>query len=205
MPRIELPPPPRPGDEFFRGGEDWWHDALVSEYPIHWSIYSAAYKMAADRLVNSLAKDRHEIDFLIFPILYLYRHYLELALKGIIRDGESLLEVQNKPPAGHGLDKLWVRAAQVLRDSSRIDGLGQPDLSIIDNCIRQFATVDPTGESFRYARRRDDSPVEHKVSRVNVRVLKEEMDNASQEIEMWWNGLSAYLDLKNEVAGEGYA
>jgi hypothetical protein len=35
-------------------------------------------------------------------------------------------------------------------------------------------------------------------------VLKEEMDNASREIEIWWNGLSAYLDLKDEAAGEGY-
>jgi hypothetical protein len=203
MSRIELPPPGQ-GEAFFRGGEDWWHDALISEYPIHWSIYSAGYKMAADRLVNSLSEDRYEIDFLIFPILYLYRHYLELALKGIIRDGESLLDSQRKPPEGHVLDKLWVRAEQVLRECSKIETVENPDLSIIDNCIRQFATVDPSGESFRYARRRDESPVEHAVSRVNVRVLKEEMDNASREIEMWWNGLSAYLGLQNEAAGEGY-
>ncbi|MDZ4183736.1 MAG: hypothetical protein U1D97_02000 [Desulfuromonadales bacterium] len=110
-----------------------------------------------------------------------------------------------KPPEGHGLNKLWIQAKEVINAAARLDGQKWPNLSIIDNCIKQFAEVDPTGEFFRYPRHRDDKPVAHRVSRINVRLLRKEMDNAAQEIEIWANGISAYLDLKSEAAGEGYS
>lgn len=204
MPPIGLPTR-RPSDEFFCGGEDWWHDALVSPPAINWTIYTSAYRMAADRLIDSLADDHSEIDFLIYPILYLYRHYLELSLKGLIRDGVSLLDWGRKPPEGHGLNNLWIQAKGVINAAARLDGQKEPNLSIIDNCIKRFAEADPTGEFFRYPRHRDDKPIEHKVSRINVRLLRKEMDNTVQEIEMWANGISAYLDLKSEAAGEEYS
>ena len=61
------------------------------------------YKNSADNLVDiALEKaDNKTLDTYIFPILFLYRHSLEISLK-LIYYGFF-----GKVPKGHELDKLW--------------------------------------------------------------------------------------------------
>ena len=49
-----------------------------------WETYVAAYKMAADMLVERTHDMTLSINWLVFPIWYLYRHYFELRLKSLI-------------------------------------------------------------------------------------------------------------------------
>lgn len=80
-----------------------------------WMLYSQGFLLAADRLVDSLSGVPIE-DSLIYPIFHLYRHHLELELKGLtrfclfrVRDGEpeAIQEGLDNLSNEHGLKKLW--------------------------------------------------------------------------------------------------
>ena len=45
-----------------------------------WTGISHGYRLAGGLLVEHVAKDRGDADFVVYPIVYLYRHHLELAL-----------------------------------------------------------------------------------------------------------------------------
>src|SRR5260370_19399931 len=49
--------------------------------------YSLAYLQAANRLVQTL--NEHPSDILTLPIVFLYRHYVELTLKDLINTGNE--------------------------------------------------------------------------------------------------------------------
>ncbi|MEA2753825.1 MAG: hypothetical protein QOJ54_114 [Aliidongia sp.] len=51
----------------FQGMEDW--------------VYSTGFRLAAHHLAEQVGDTGTEQGFLIYPIIYLYRHYVELVLK----------------------------------------------------------------------------------------------------------------------------
>src|SRR5687768_7210692 len=74
----------------------------------NWASYADGYKTAADKLVDMLEGNAPE-DVLILPIIFMYRHYLELKLKYLIGALDVLSETQ-MPPAQfmtHNLPTLW--------------------------------------------------------------------------------------------------
>ena len=77
-------PPPRKGDRLFRDDlSDYHNNACLSlggdPFP-----YAEGYRRAAEILVHYVNDNGQDQDFLVFPILFLYRHHLELAMKRII-------------------------------------------------------------------------------------------------------------------------
>jgi hypothetical protein len=66
------------GSDVFTGdGHDWHNRAQLNfTHYVPWHAYVAGYKEAADRLVAGIAEGQHGQDMLVFPILFLYRHYL---------------------------------------------------------------------------------------------------------------------------------
>src|SRR5204863_73884 len=72
------------------------------------------YKMAAERLIE-LAKDEpYKSDYIVFPIIFLYRQYLELRLKQLVLDGSRLLGIPADFPKTHRIDLLWESCKPVL-------------------------------------------------------------------------------------------
>jgi len=75
------------------------------------SYLANQYKRAADQLVDMQKKggDLFHPDGLFMPIGYLYRHAIELKLKGLL--GKiiqcELAEEENEAIGGHNLIKLW--------------------------------------------------------------------------------------------------
>ena len=73
-----------------------------------WHEYALAYKIAADRLVDNLQPGPIRELYQVFPIMFLYRHYLKLKLKEILRslldwDGRQDEEIRRI----HSLQELW--------------------------------------------------------------------------------------------------
>lgn len=106
------------------------------------------YLKAADLLVASIRK-KHVGDFEIaYPVLFLYRHALEVLIKHFIGR-----EVNH-----HRLDALADDLVGFVRDHH-----GEDVPSWIVNRLREIARIDPTSEAFRYGEDRymskDRSPV----------------------------------------------
>jgi hypothetical protein len=135
-------------DQLFAEAEDWSMNACLNWYHDPTELFIDGYKEAGDSLVNSVADCRGTADSLIFPIVFLYRHYIELRLKSIIRDGCRLLDRGYKEKSEHQLSKLWPTVRGILVELWP-DG-SENDLKSMDMLIGQFEQVDPRSTSFRY-------------------------------------------------------
>lgn len=136
---------PKRGKFFHR---DW--TLLTPFYPQH----ADAYKLAADTIIDAhLAAPKHpHNDRLLYPVLYLYRHCLELKMKDVVRLGvrcghfkaSDVKQILGR----HWLDRLWERA----KDFLAANGCHPTDLTEIENVVKEFITVDEDGNTLRYDR-----------------------------------------------------
>src|SRR5690348_9222326 len=78
-------------------------------------IYVLGYKEASDRLVRSVMEDSRHLDFVVFPIAFLYRQYLELSLKQLLRESSRLLDIPFTLPKHHRLETLWFECRSNLK------------------------------------------------------------------------------------------
>ena len=88
---------PKVGDTLFQpSASGACVDPIGSSSPIdqqrpspggRWGLYTIGFLKAGDRLVDSLKPDEMATPpgaALLYPVLFLYRHYVELELKGIL-------------------------------------------------------------------------------------------------------------------------
>ena len=127
--------------------------------------YISGYKDAADDLVDkvlgiSLA------DAYVFPIVFLYRQYLELVLKNLyvkIYDKSTKMD--------HDLSKIWEKVRKKIKDETTKEGR-----ELIDSVIEEFQQVDPRSFHFRYFWKLDYSSTLPDEMSVDLGLLKERID-----------------------------
>jgi hypothetical protein len=146
--KFALPELPSAGDVIFRSAENGWDNACLHIGVDEWLAYALGYKEAADRLVEQFEAKRRHQDLLVYPIVYLYRHYLEVAIKGLIRQAQNLLGDRVEIPAKHTIADLWTTCSALLERVSPGDSLEEQRQ--IGRLLREFATVDPASTAFRY-------------------------------------------------------
>ena len=186
-----------PGGNLF-GGEASWHDAMLSIYHPSWSVYAEGYRLAADHILVIALEKSSERDFLIYPICFLYRQFLELSLKEAIRYTEELAEGEaGKIPDHHRLEGLWTRFQIAMKKVT--DGSLDDEVAVIENAVTQFGQMDPTSQAFRYPVDREGEPVRHIRERVNLPFLRQGMANAATAVQMVTGGLSAMVDLQRDM------
>lgn len=119
----------------------------IEEY--FWGI-KKGYKNSADDLVDIAIeqgeKGRIDIqDTYIFPIMFLYRHCIEISLKLIF------LKLNGKSVNGHDLYKIWSNS--IKNDLSQINMLKIPkdDINMIEESLKQLDEWDFNGENWKYA------------------------------------------------------
>lgn len=187
----------KPGENLF-GGEASWHDAMLSIYHPSWSVYAEGYRLAADHVLDLAFQKSAERDFLIYPVCFLYRQFLELSLKEAIRYAEELVEGEaGRTPDHHRLQGLWTRFQIAMKKVT--DGSLDDEVGVIENAVVQFAQLDPTSQAFRYPVDTKGEPVRHIRERVNLPALRQEMANAATAVRMVTGGLSAMVDLQREM------
>lgn len=64
---------------------DWHNNAcLNATWGVDQAAYLEGYRCGARLLVEHVTEHARDQDFLVYPIIFLYRHHVELALKNII-------------------------------------------------------------------------------------------------------------------------
>ena len=104
-------PPPDKDDVLFWPDENWEASACIGATVADW-IYFTGFRRAAQCLAEHVCVTENDQDFLIYPIVYLYRHHIELVLKGILESSSGLLDRvltpdDRKTLGRHGLLELW--------------------------------------------------------------------------------------------------
>jgi hypothetical protein len=134
------------------------------------------YKFAGDLLVQRALTDIAERNNLIFPVLFCYRHYIELALKAtILEHGPFAGVLLDKP--NHNLDELWNKFLQVA-EKFQCSPMDEAAVAV-GACVAELNLIDGNSIAFRYAadRRGALPPLPAGVDLVNLHDVMNGIEN----------------------------
>ncbi len=147
---------------FVRGTNDakFFHlNHAVMSSPIYPPL-PGAFKLAADLILDAhlAAKGSHN-DILLFPVLYLYRHCVELKLKDLLLLGirtrffdepaaDKILDEDEGIIGQHPLCALWNLAKNLLGHHDQ----NNTQLKVAESMINDLHQIDKDGQTLRYDR-----------------------------------------------------
>jgi len=140
-------------------------------------LIALGYKYAADILVEELGKETPygKQDYLVYPIAYCYRQYLELRLKEIIQvSGRAY-------PKRHDLLYLWNKALPIMQRSSQF--FDAEELVAVEEKLKEFDVIDPKSEAFRYSTDGKGEPTLQGLREIDLKNLKQIIDSISAPLE----------------------
>ena len=135
---------------------DWHNNACLNYMPDHGTAYTEGYRRAADILINHIDESGRDQDFLVYPVLFLYRHHLELLIKQIIGLALALAEDPDKhqyKKDDHNLNNLWPVAQKLILEVD--DSYRPSDFRLVKEVVKALHQADERATDFRYARRND--------------------------------------------------
>lgn len=188
-------PYPEKDDTLFKGDLDIALNADISHWNKDFHGYAKGYKDAADLIVHGVINGSREltlqVSYLVFPVVFLYRQYLELRLKEIILIGNRRNNRSDGFPKHHRIDELWSHAKPHIEAAS--SEISYDVLEAVENCIKEFSGLDPDGMAFRYPIDREGKFHLPEWTVINLRHLGETMqkignflDDHSEYIYILW-------------------
>lgn len=136
------------------------------------SYYRVGYLNTARDTASALRK-RHGTNASAMPVLYLFRHYVELALKDILAAGGAFAIDLSDKKFGHDLAALWREVAQVL------DNFGFKATAGQHSVINELVELDARADAFRYALDRAGQQQFERIGSVDLDALLTAIDDLS--------------------------
>lgn len=160
--------------------------------------YIMGYKDAADILIeDAIHSDSNmKLDTLIFPVLFLYRHSIELYLKRIYLElfDENLNEKKTfLKKRGHNLLAVWEKVRIIIERYSMEEE--KKDIPIAEEYIKQINQIDENSFNFRYPITKDLKSIHSESQIINLPNLKERMNEILIFLEAIYY---AIIDRKNQ-------
>jgi hypothetical protein len=196
-------PWPAVGEKLFvDDAPDWHNNASLHDMGASWRRYAEGYRRGAALLVEYVNKGNRDQDFLVFPIVFCYRQYLELQMKHLVLEGSRLLDLDEELQKSHNLAQLWRTCRSILERVAPDEPKEQ--LDAVTEGIEQLSAIDPLSDTFRYPVDRkgapslpEGAPQIFNLSHFSAQVEKlgNLLNGASEQI-------SVYLDYKHEMAQE---
>lgn len=187
-------------DPLFIPTHDWQFNACLDRSPDPLENYTMGYKEAVNRLVSTILETRDMQDVLIYPICFLYRQYIELRLKEIIRSGHTLLGDDKGFETIHTIHTLYQTVKEIIKKVCSNKKVEPPDLSFVDHIITEYSRIDPKSYSFRYPFDKSGKKYLEGITHINVRHLSENIAKFGKEIDDISFTISVYLDQKREFS-----
>jgi hypothetical protein len=184
----------KPNQESIFVGPGHWSLSAGVNYPNNsHELMTEGYLRAAQQLVESLENQSRGADFLVYPVVYLYRHWFELRLKDIINLGRRLLREGHGYPTGHGLHNLWPIAKRLIGEVwSESERPEQFDL--IDAAVAEFGIFDASSQAFRYPVDNKGNALRQGLREVNLEHFSRKMEEIAEFLDAASMGMSVYLD-----------
>ena len=164
--------------------------------------YIAGYKEAADTIIQS-ALDKGDISVLdthVFPACFLYRQYIELALKDLyLSNAKDSREQKSQTlkSCQHNLNKIWLKVKPLILVDFPDDDVTV--LDAVEDYIKQFAAEDNNSFAFRYPITKDLDLVNNKPKYINLINLAERMDELESFLSAVSMGMSVHREYESEM------
>ncbi|GAC1702107.1 MAG: hypothetical protein NVS9B4_06700 [Candidatus Acidiferrum sp.] len=166
---------------------DEWGDYFLNSF----LAYAFGYRESANALVDTVEARDISASRAVYSVCFLYRHYIELMLKGLIRLGNHPVDDY---PKHHDIGRLWQICRPLLERSCPKDD--QADIPAIENCIEKFVTLDPSGEAFRYGADRHGNAHFEVPPLINLTALRDLMDRVSWSLDLSYDYMLESLQNK---------
>ena len=187
---------PKKGDRLLRASNDpdrgvEFSADLVSRHVHIWSGYIRAGAVLIDECTRD-SVDRH---FLIYPILFNYRHGLELAMKWIVDNYGSYAGVRlTEDELNHDLLGLWKYCKQVIVGVGS-EGEDDEALRIVEQIVKDFHDLDKSAMAFRYSTNRNGSTIKLTDTSINL----ENVEDVMEAVDNFFNGVDGQLDANSSA------
>lgn len=162
--------------------------------------------MGAETLIREVAaKGGQSIDFLIYPIVFCFRHAIELQLKAAVHWGRRYL---GKPspdyPAGHILvsssrgTELWKECRSIAEEiwpegsNDELDDAGR--------VLQELETYDLDGQAFRYPTDTKGHRTKAGLTHINIQEFYEAAERAYRLLDGISTGCEAMWETRMENA-----
>lgn len=147
--------------------------------------YIKGYKESADTLVDHALNSKNiaVLDTYIFPILFLYRQFIELSLKSLYLEyADKTIEekVQVIKRVNHNLHKMWneLKPTLIMLDDEDSE---KEIVNTVEIYILQYHDFDRSSFKFRYPIDKDYNPLlkgeEQRIDLSNLKIRMTELDN----------------------------
>jgi hypothetical protein len=179
---------PKKGDRLLRRSDDWSRGVEFTNHPTSRHVHQwDGYMSAGAGLIYLCTQDgfEHERQFVIYPILFNYRHGVELAMKWIIvcYGGRGVGGIEED----HDLWKLWKQCRAIIEEYQPDD---HDDADAVEQIIKDFHDLDKAGVSFRYGWGKDGKHIKLPNHMIDLENIRDVMEGVAG----FFTGLDGWLD-----------
>lgn len=194
-------------NDLFRDGDHWELNACIGTNggPYGFVDYSLGYFEAGMQLVEVLIKDsgvRGSIDILVYPLVYNFRHAIELGLKHLAQTLPCLSETPGGIQLTHNLKDNWIKVRKHLEMHPQLLGTGE-EIRFIDDLLMDLCELDPKGEVFRFPSDTKGNLFLQEFGRINVYVFGQYLGVAKGIFEDWFS-VSRFLWETQQEMNQAY-
>ncbi len=169
--------------------------ACLNYLPDEWWLRIIGFKDSADMLVDQMIMNNTgQQDALVYPILFLYRHYLEIAIKSLIIQARKVGKIQEPLEKTHKLDKLWMACSdQIKKNHSSGCGNEHPHITRL---MKEFCSLDPYSEAFRYPTTKSGYPTLPGLFNIDIQHVKAVINKISDVLKLESMAMDDLLDVE---------
>lgn len=187
-------------NDLFQSGEYWPLNACVGQNggPYYYDDYSIGYFEAGKRLCESLVENHSRVDVVIYPLVYTFRHAIELGLKHLCIVLPKLINENISIKYTHSLFDNWNMVKPYLVKLP--DGYNdQEPIQYFEKVLNDLIQFDPKGETFRFPKARDGQLFLQEASHINVVVFGDIMLEIYKIFDYWFTAVEVIYDYKTEI------
>ena len=148
---------------------------------------------AGELLIDACEEHKTERDILVYPIIFNYRHGIELAMKWVISQYGHYSTVHIDDIDGHNLWKLWQTCKEIITEVGSEDEA----ISVVEQVIKEFHDLDKSGQAFRYANDLRGDIFRLPYRRIDIQNIKDVMEGISN----FFSGVDGQLDHHTGAVG----
>ena len=159
-----------------------------------WNLYAKGYRIAAESMFERVSSEGRHMDSTVYPLVFLWRQYLELRLKQAILTGHGILNEGERADLllTHSLSKLWRKAEPIL---CKVVPEANEETAAASEIIAQFDALDPDSMAFRYPVSRDG----HATVPRRSNLCLQNFDCVMRQLARYLDDVTSYFD---HVEGE---
>lgn len=133
-------------------------------------------------------------DHLVYPIVFLYRQYIELFLKNLINKGNAIRDLKMDRPNHHKIDLLWLTLKKLL------DNKIHKEYDLVEHVISELAEADPASLNFRYPTDKNGNNSSSGISNIiNLRYLCLMINQCHEKLDRLHTGWDGLINMKADI------